>query len=91
MVFLYVQTVWEGAWTNTFENGLVDLDDFGIRGAYGFDPMGDEYPATMRMFQTNGTPWHVILDREGNELYSGFSPNTVNGLTDVLAEQVGEE
>ena len=74
VVFMYIQTVFEGSYTNTFENGIVDLDDYSVKGIYGFDPgAGGALPATMTMFQTNGTPFTIIIDKNGQVVESDFT------------------
>jgi hypothetical protein len=73
VVFLYVQTVFEGASSNTYFAGLGDLDRHAVRGSYGFDPGGDKRPATMRMFHTRGTPWTIVLSPIGKVLSSGYT------------------
>jgi len=75
VVFLYVQTVFEGDATNTWDNGLADLDDYGLKGSYGFDPGGGGPPETMVMFTTQGTPWSVVINRKGKEKVSEFTPD----------------
>ncbi|MHC4841198.1 MAG: hypothetical protein ACYTDT_09625 [Planctomycetota bacterium] len=35
--FIYIQTVFEGAKTNTFENGKADIKKYGLRGPFGQD------------------------------------------------------
>jgi hypothetical protein len=78
VVFIYVQTVFEGSFTNTFDNGLVDLDEYDLNGYYGFDPDGEQgqLPATMQMFSTKGTPYTVIIDKAGEVVESGFTQLT---------------
>jgi len=76
VVFLYVQTVFEGASLNTYAAGLGDLDRHEVRGSYGFDPGGDRRPVTMGMFRTRGTPWSIVLGPAGKVLSSGYTRDT---------------
>jgi len=75
VVFLYVQTVFEGEFANTWDTGLADLDEYGLNGTYGFDPGGDDRPATMDMFSTGGTPYTVVINRKGKTKISDFTPD----------------
>jgi len=76
VVFLYIQTVFEGHSTNTWDEGLGDLDAYGIQGPYGFDPSGpSQRPATMSMFDTGGTPYSVVINRRGKTKLSDFTPD----------------
>lgn len=74
IVFMYIQTVFEGAFTNTFDNGMRDLDEFGVLGVYGFDPSSDtQLSHTMQMFDTGGTPYTVIIDKAGQIVEADFT------------------
>jgi hypothetical protein len=74
VVFLYVQTVFEGSLYNTFDTGLSDLDLFEVKGAYGFDPgRSGGRPATMDMFMTGGTPYTIIIDKAGEVVEADFT------------------
>ncbi len=77
VVFLYVQTVFEGDSVNTWDNGLAELDEFEVQGSYGYDLGPDEGgpPETMLMFETQGTPYTVIINRKGREKISDFTPD----------------
>ena len=76
IVFIYVQTVFEGEYYNTFDGGLEDLDTYGLTGWYAFDPEpeGQNQPATMSMFHTRGTPYSIVIDKEGNTDLNAFTP-----------------
>ena len=75
VVFMYIQTVFEGSSSNTFINGIVDLDEFQVKGIYGFDPRdaAGTLPVTMQKFSTQGTPYTVILDKTGQKVQSEFT------------------
>jgi hypothetical protein len=74
IVFMYVQTVFEGSSYNTFETGLSDLDLFEVKGYYGFDPgTSGQRSATMNMFHTNGTPYTIIIDKAGETIEADFT------------------
>lgn len=77
VTFLYVQTVFEGAWSNTESSGRADLEEFGVAGVFAHDPeMGDRRPLFMERYRTRGTPWTLVLDRSGDVLLSGFTRDT---------------
>lgn len=75
VVFMYIQTVFEGSHTNTFLNGIVDLDNYEVKGIYGFDPRQADgsSPVTMQMFNTGGTPYTIVLGKDGQPLISEFT------------------
>ena len=94
---LYVQTVFEGLSTNTYEMGLRDLYKYGIQGPYGFDvrtnndvplPLNLDYlPDTMKIFRANGTPRTVIMGRDGSIVDSRLTSN-VGRLTKIIDDEL---
>ncbi|MDC1142849.1 hypothetical protein OAU50_07130 [Planctomycetota bacterium] len=67
--FLYIQTVFEGAKSNTFENGKADIKKFGLKGPFG----QDDTRKTMRQFKTRGTPWVAIIGPDGELKFNDFN------------------
>jgi hypothetical protein len=84
VVHLYVQTVFEGASSNTYESGLRDLEKFSLKGPYGFDVRKSTRVPTMRIFRTHGTPWTVVLSRSGTIIDSANTPSDVQDLIDLI-------
>ena len=78
VVFLHLQTVWEGTHTNTPERGRHETKKYKINAAVGFDAHvdGGRTSIIMQRYGTGGTPWTIIIDKRGevrvNEVTPGF-------------------
>jgi thiol-disulfide isomerase/thioredoxin len=73
VVFLAVQTVFEGFWTNTAEKGLETLKKFALDIPMGHDPgPGGSGSRLMKRYRSGGTPWTVIIDKSGVVRFDGF-------------------
>ena len=72
MVFINIQIPWSGFERNSFEAGLKDMSDAGLKGLYAYDPRaeGQEHPKVAVDYSINGTPWSVVIDREGVVRYT---------------------
>ncbi len=76
VVVLAVQTTFEGFWTNTFENIPNIVEEYGLHDI----PIGQsgseaERSMLMRNYRTGGTPWTIIIDRQGIVRYNDFHIN----------------
>ena len=75
VVFLAVQTVFEGYRSNT-PNKLRSNQltyDLAIPMAHApGNPQTREPPTVMRAYRSGGTPWKVIIDPSGKVVYNGF-------------------
>lgn len=67
VVFLHVQTVWEGTDTNTPKRGPMEVKKYNIKAPNGFDAHvdGARTSIIMQRFGTGGTPWTIIIDKRG--------------------------
>jgi thiol-disulfide isomerase/thioredoxin len=75
-VGLYMQTVFEGYSTNTFQNGLNTLvNDHDIVDPFYAHHPGEppESPHFMQEFDVGGTPWSVLFGRDGELIVSFVS------------------
>ena len=70
--FAAVQTVFEGAETNTFERLRENQQRYGLTIPFGHDPAVGRCPSLMTDFKTRGTPWFIVLDPLGEVLHSDF-------------------
>ena len=72
--FAAIQTVFEGAETNTFDKLRVNQERYGLRIPFGQDlpPQGEAYPTFMADYRSDGTPWFTIIDPEGNMVFADF-------------------
>ena len=70
--FAAVQTVFEGAQTNTFERLRENQERYGLAIPFGHDAAEGRYPTVMADYRTRGTPWFIVLDPMGEVLHSDF-------------------
>lgn len=90
VVFIAVQTVFEGFGTNTAEAALEDVEEFGLDIPMGHDAGPDNRHSTlMTRYRSGGTPWTVIIDPEGIVQFNGFriQAKEATALIDRLLEQ----
>lgn len=70
--FAAVQTVFEGAETNTFERLRETQLRYGLDIPFGHDPSLGQGSSLMKDFDTQGTPWFLVIDPLGEILLSDF-------------------
>lgn len=72
--FAVIQTVFEGAETNTFDKLRVNQEQYGLKMPFGHDlpPEGERYPTFMEDYRSGGTPWFTVIDPKGNVVYADF-------------------
>ncbi len=70
--FAAVQTVFEGADTNTFERLRETQLRYGLNIPFGHDPQIGRSSSLMQDYGTRGTPWFLVIDPMGEILYSDF-------------------
>ncbi len=92
MVFLAVQTVFEGFGSNTAAKAKAACDDHDLPIPVGQDagPSGAG-SVTMRRYRSGGTPWTVIIDRGGVVRSNGFrapADASIRLIDRLLAEPV---
>ena len=77
IVFFHVQTVFEGFEANTPARGVKAARDLGIKVAILYDSRidGMEIPEVLRTYGTGGTPWTVVVDREGKVAVCEVTPD----------------
>ncbi|MGO7762015.1 peroxiredoxin family protein [Rhizobium ruizarguesonis] len=75
VAYAVVQTVFEGAETNTPERLSEDQRRYDLRIPFGHDGRlpGHRLPTTMENYRTGGTPWFVAVDPAGVVLQDGFA------------------
>jgi len=75
VVFLSVQTVFEGHRSNTAKKVRQAQKRYDLEIPMGHDP-GRHSPRTwpniMVNYRTGGTPWVIIIDRQGTVVYNDF-------------------
>lgn len=72
--FAVIQTVFEGAESNTFDKLRVNQEKYGLKIPFGHDlpPVDARYPTFMEDYRSGGTPWFTVIDPEGNVVYADF-------------------
>lgn len=77
VVFLAVQTVFEGHEANTYEEMLQVQQKYGITIPFGHDAGKDGLSRStiMEDYQTGGTPWFIFIDQRNNVVFSDFHLN----------------
>jgi len=72
--FAVVQTVFEGAEQNTVERLRETQEHYGLEIPFGHDATaeGARYPTIMEDFRTGGTPWFIVIDPNGEIIFSDF-------------------
>ena len=100
VVFFHLQTVFEGAPTNTPERGPKEAKKHGVKVPVAYDARvdGERTSLFMRRFGTGGTPWTTIIDRSGKVRVNEFTRRTtaelgatIQVLLDEPAPAVKEE
>jgi thiol-disulfide isomerase/thioredoxin len=76
VVNVALQTVFEGAWSNTAARVRATQQRYSLPIAFGHDTSNSKgSQGTMARYRTGGTPWHVIIDPTGRVAYNGFQLN----------------
>jgi hypothetical protein len=85
VVFLHLQTVWEGTHTNTPERGPSEVEKYEIKAPTGFDAHvdGGRTSIFMQRYGTGGTPWTIVIDKRGQVRVNEVTPNA-----DGLAKEI---
>lgn len=85
IIFLAVQTVFEGFEENTFEKLRETQEKYDLKIPFGHDAGDDgkSYSNIMRNYRTGGTPWFLFIDTRDNVVFSDFHLNP-NAAIDFL-------
>jgi len=71
--FAAIQTVFEGAQTNTPQRLREMQLRYGLRIPFGHDPASEHgRPTVMADYGTRGTPWFIVVDPMGEVVHSDF-------------------
>ncbi len=77
IVFLAIQTVFEGFEANTYEKMLETQKQYELKIPFGHDA-GDDGKSrsnVMNNYQTGGTPWFILIDKHDNVVFADFRLN----------------
>lgn len=85
VIFLAIQTVFEGHDENTFEKMVETQKQYEIEIPFGHDAGDDGKSISniMKNYQTGGTPWFLFIDKHDNLVFSDFHLNP-NAAIDLL-------
>lgn len=77
IVFLAVQTVFEGHETNTYEKMVATQKQYDLKIPFGHDPGSSGRSGSNIMFnyKTRGTPWFLFIDTKDHVVFSDFHLN----------------
>ena len=77
VVFLAVQTVFEGHHENTYEKMVETQKQYDLKIPFGHDAGDDGKSISniMTNYQTGGTPWFLFIDKHDNVVFSDFHLN----------------
>ena len=70
--FVAVQTVFEGFQTNSPEAGWKTAEKYGLEIPIGHSGSKEGHSTVMSRYRTGGTPWTIVIDRNGTIRYNDF-------------------
>lgn len=83
LVFLAIQTVFEGHYANTYEKVAETQKKYNLKIPFGHDP-GDESSNNrskiLTNYNTGGTPWFIFIDKDDNVVFADFHVNAENAI-----------
>ena len=82
IVFLAIQTVFEGHDDNTFEKMVETQKQYELKIPFGHDAGDDGKSRSQIMtnYKTGGTPWFIMIDKHDNVVFSDFHLNPVAAI-----------
>lgn len=85
VIFLAIQTVFEGFAENTYDKMLETQKKYDLKIPFGHDAGNDDKSQSnfMKNYQTGGTPWFVFIDQNDNIVFADFHLN-VDAAIDFL-------
>ncbi|MCM4150791.1 thiol-disulfide isomerase [Arenibacter sp. N53] len=83
IVFMGIQTVFEGHDSNTYDKILETQKQYDLKIPFGHDP-GDEssnnISKVMVNYRTGGTPWFILIDQNDSVVFADFHLNVTNAI-----------
>ncbi len=82
VVFLAVQTVFEGHSANTYEKIAETQKKYDLKIPFGHDAGDDGKSRSniMKNYQTGGTPWFIFIDQNDNMVFADFHINVDSAI-----------
>ena len=86
VVLFHLQTVWEAEGVNTPERGPAVARSHGIDVPVAYDAHvdGARFSTFMYAYGTGGTPWSVVIDKDGRVRFSSFTPANPQRLATLI-------
>jgi len=81
VVFLTIQTTFEGKSTNTPGRALATAKKFKLKIPVGHSEAKRGSPQIMKDYRTGGTPWTVVIDKKGVVRFNDFHIKPADGAT----------
>lgn len=77
IIFLAIQTVFEGHESNTYEKMVETQKQYDLKIPFGHDAGDDakSHSNIMKNYKTGGTPWFIFIDKHDNVVFSDFHLN----------------
>ena len=77
IIFLAIQTVFEGYEENTYQKIIDTQKQYELKIPFGHDAGhdGNSRSNVMNNYQTGGTPWFIFIDKHDNVVFSDFHLN----------------
>ncbi|MFM1547925.1 MAG: peroxiredoxin family protein [Lentisphaeria bacterium] len=93
VAFVAIQTVFEGFSSNTAKRAWENAKKYKLDFPVGHSGSRGEYSKVMRAYRTGGTPWTIIIDRDGVVRYNDFhvKPKAAITLINKLKAAEAEE
>ncbi len=88
VAFVAVQTVFEGYSTNTADRAWESARKYELTIPVGHSGTDNRRSVLMQRYRTGGTPWVVIIDKQGVVRFNGFriTPDRAQKMIDGLRQ-----
>ncbi len=80
VAFLAIQTVFEGFNTNTIEAAKAIIERYALTMPVGHSGGEGQRSELMNNYRTGGTPWAIIIDKQGIVRFNGFGVNVEKAI-----------
>jgi thiol-disulfide isomerase/thioredoxin len=82
IVFLAIQTVFEGFESNSYDKILETQEKYDLKIPFGHDAGDDGKSRSniMTNYKTGGTPWFIFIDKHDNVVFSDFHLNVEEAI-----------
>ncbi|MDA8692571.1 peroxiredoxin family protein [Saprospiraceae bacterium] len=83
IVFLAIQTVFEGSHANTYDRMVEIQKEYDLSIPFGHDPGDDSSrnrSTTMMNYKTGGTPWFIFIDENDKVVFNNFHLDTAKAI-----------